>query len=391
MRVPQTLHRAILGREDLPRLTTAIEALRHGATYEEAAQAVAGLHFDYQHLTDFERQVMRRALPFYTWNARNIPLQAKTLVQRPGKYANFQKVREEAAKAVQPDQKDKQTLALYRQLAAAGVKLPKGWEKGLSGYEQRNAGVPITWKGHKFTVSAGLPLQDLGLLPGVAGAKDYGDKFLSLATPLVKDPIELGFNYSFFFRDQLEPDFTPLVKAPSYVGDWSEGARKKFKIVKIRDKQTGKMVWGWPGKVDYAAHVVPGIPNYAQQFATPGRDRRGKGTAGKALAFSGVRAIPIDPVKNAINLAAARQHEIHKQLNALGEQTINKKNPTPEWRKLNDQLKIVNQVLYQAKAKSNYAVLPKAGAPPKPRGSGVSFDSGSGVDWGSGGGVDWGG
>jgi hypothetical protein len=157
---PRSSSSAGARREDLPRLVTAMEALRHGATYQEAAEAVAKLHFDYQHLTDFERQFMRRALPFYTWNARNIPLQAQKLITNPGKYANFQKVREEAANASNPGQVDPQTRELYRQLEAAGVKLKGGWEKYLTEYEQRNAGIPISWKGHKFTVSAGFPLQD---------------------------------------------------------------------------------------------------------------------------------------------------------------------------------------------------------------------------------------
>jgi hypothetical protein len=41
-------------------------------------------------------------------------LQAEKLVTNPGKYANFQKVREEAANAFQPGQVDPQTRELYR-------------------------------------------------------------------------------------------------------------------------------------------------------------------------------------------------------------------------------------------------------------------------------------
>jgi hypothetical protein len=37
-----------------------------------------------------------------------------------------------------------------------------------------------------------LPLQDLNELPGVAGPREYFDKGMSLVTPLVKDPTELG-------------------------------------------------------------------------------------------------------------------------------------------------------------------------------------------------------
>jgi hypothetical protein len=113
-----------------------------GATWEQAAQHVADTHFDYGHLTNFERQIARRAMPFYTWSARNIPFQAKHVVMKPGKYANYQKVREEATKASGVDQQDQQTRDMYAQFEAAGVKLPRGWEKYLSEWEQRNAGIP---------------------------------------------------------------------------------------------------------------------------------------------------------------------------------------------------------------------------------------------------------
>jgi hypothetical protein len=169
---PAKVRRAFLNREDLPRFATAIHALRGGATYEEAAARVAGAHFDYADLTPFERDIARRIMPFYTWTARNVPLQSKRILTNPGKYAAFQKVREEAAKASQPGDVDPQTRAMYKRLEAAGVKLPGGWEKYLTSYERRNAGVPVSWKGHKFTISAGLPVA--GFERGAGGERSRG-------------------------------------------------------------------------------------------------------------------------------------------------------------------------------------------------------------------------
>jgi hypothetical protein len=120
-KVAQSTKRAVLAREDLPRLATAMEALRRGATWDEASRAVADLHFDYQHLTNFERQVARRAMPFYTWSARNIPLQARKYVSRPGKYANYQKLRENAAATVGAQDTDPQTKSMYKKLEQAGA------------------------------------------------------------------------------------------------------------------------------------------------------------------------------------------------------------------------------------------------------------------------------
>jgi hypothetical protein len=370
-KAPAGAKRLLLNREDIPRLATAINALRNGATWEEAASRVADTHFDYGHLTSFERNVARRLMPFYTWSARNIPFQAKAVITNPGKYAAYQKAREEFAKTTQPGQVDEQTKGMYAQLERAGVKLPGGWEKYLTEYEQRNAGLPVGIGGKKFTISAGLPLTDLNEFPGAALGNqltEWYQKGMSLTGPIPKDMVEYFDNHSFYFRDQLERDNSPLVAAPSYAAHLPAAIRKWAGVTpNLIDKKTGKKVLGWKGKADYVFSAIPGTPNYIKQFATRGADRRGKGTVGKALAYAGVKNVPIDPARNAVNLAYARQGEIQKRLKALSQQGVNKSNPSAEWRRLNDQLKIVGQVAYGGKAAQGYAVLPKSGGPPKIR------------------------
>jgi hypothetical protein len=376
-KAPAGVKRAFLNREDLPRLATAIYHLRQGATWEEAAKAVADTHFDYGHLTSFERNFARRLMPFYTWTARNVPFTAKNVISRPGKYATYQKIREEFATATQPGQVDEQTKGLYAQLEKAGVKLPGGYERYLSEWEQRNAGVPVSWKGHKFTVSMGLPLGDLNELPGAAGKDqgvEYFQKAMSLLNPIVKNPVEYYSNFSFFFRDQIQRDHTPYVAAPSPVGSLPQKIKDELGVKRIVDKRSGKTVWGWRGKTDYLAKQLPGIPSIAQQFATPGADRRGKTMGGKVLGAFGVKSVPLDPTTNAINLAYARQAEVQNRLSGLRQQknpangqTISAKNPTPEYAKLNQQLKLVTQIAYQGKVARKDAVLPTSGGPPKIR------------------------
>jgi hypothetical protein len=248
--VPQSLKRLGLNREDLPRLATAVEALRNGATWEEAAQHVATYHFDYQHLTNFERQVGRRLAPFYTWSARNIPLQARSFFQKPGKYAQYQKLREEASKVVGTDQQDARTRDLYDQLREAGVRMPRGWEKYLSEWEQRNAGVPVSWKGHKFTVSLGLPFQDLNEFPGFADgqAQEYFQKAMSLMTPLMKNPVEYFSNHSASSSATRSNGSTARTSRARYVSGVPGLAEAKIGVVKIIDKRSGKMVWGVAGE-----------------------------------------------------------------------------------------------------------------------------------------------
>jgi hypothetical protein len=42
--------------------------------------------------TQFERDYMKRAVPFYAWTRGSVPLMGKQLVLSPGKYAQFGKL-----------------------------------------------------------------------------------------------------------------------------------------------------------------------------------------------------------------------------------------------------------------------------------------------------------
>jgi hypothetical protein len=367
-RVAQGVKRAFLNREDLPRVATAVEALRRGATWEEAAEYVAGHHFDYQHLTQFERNVARRLAPFYTFTARNIPLQTRKLITNPGKFAQYEKLRQEMARATGVGEDAREARALYEKLEKAGVELPEGWEKYLTDWEKRNAGVPINWKGNGFTISFALPLMDLSQVPGAAGKRqlqEYFEKAMSMATPLLKNPTEYFSNYSFFFKDQIQREWSPNVAAPAYVAKFPEELKAKLGVAKIQDKKTGEMVWGWPAKVDYIAKSVPGTPAFVQNMMTGGADRRGRHDMERVLGFMGVKAVPVDPVTNAVNQAYARMDEIAELKGGLNQQGVSADNPTPEYRKLLEQEKLLREITFRGKQLRGDAVLPTQGGPKK--------------------------
>jgi hypothetical protein len=52
-----------------------------------ASLYVKGSQFDYADLSDFERDVLKMIVPFYTWSRNNIPLQARAIISEPGKIA----------------------------------------------------------------------------------------------------------------------------------------------------------------------------------------------------------------------------------------------------------------------------------------------------------------
>lgn len=59
---------------------------------EDGARAVRKWHPDGMDMTPFERQVMRRVFPFYSWTRKALPLMVESLVMAPGKVAVYPKV-----------------------------------------------------------------------------------------------------------------------------------------------------------------------------------------------------------------------------------------------------------------------------------------------------------
>jgi len=67
-----------------PQMTlTSKVVTRDEAIFDIASQEVKAALFDYQDLSRFERNVMKRVFPFYTWTRKNIPAQLKSLVKNP--------------------------------------------------------------------------------------------------------------------------------------------------------------------------------------------------------------------------------------------------------------------------------------------------------------------
>ena len=70
--------------ETVSRLATVIAKVRQGYNFKEAADVSKFAHVDYNRLTQFERNVMKRVVPFYAWHRNQIPYQIKKLIERPG-------------------------------------------------------------------------------------------------------------------------------------------------------------------------------------------------------------------------------------------------------------------------------------------------------------------
>ncbi len=161
--------------EDTMRGAQWLAEVRSGATPEVAAEAVNRLHFDYDALTGFERNVMRRLMPFYTFSRKNLPLQVETLATRPGIInAQHRPFGQDQDRGYIPD------------YLAAGAAIPTGPERDGKRQYISKLGLPAEEAFERLKFKGGLP--DLG-----ATALDY----MGQLNPLIKGPLEQLFDVQF--------------------------------------------------------------------------------------------------------------------------------------------------------------------------------------------------
>ena len=83
-----------MGVETFLRGSLGFDALYKGGTADEAFENVMKFHFDYDDLSDFERNVVKKVVPFYTWTRKNLPLMFEMAARKPAifnKYTSFKK------------------------------------------------------------------------------------------------------------------------------------------------------------------------------------------------------------------------------------------------------------------------------------------------------------
>jgi hypothetical protein len=164
--------------------------VRRGAAPSVAADAVNRLHFDYDALTGFEKNVMRRLVPFYTFARRNLPLQAENLVTRPGvinaQYKPFN----------QPEPGGKGFVPNY---LSSGVAIPTGPEEDGKRQYVSKLGLPAEEAFERLHFRNGLP--DVR-----ATALDY----MGQLNPVIKAPLEQLFDTQFHTQRRLSD-----LKAPA--------------------------------------------------------------------------------------------------------------------------------------------------------------------------------
>ena len=347
--------------EDQTRLATFLGGVQRGMSPREAAERASKIHFDYGDLTHYEQTVFRRIAPFYTFPARNIPHQAKSLVRRPGKFAAVAKAVEEGREAT-------------------GLK--EDYAEGLNPYERRQFGIPIKWGGKTYTISMGLPFTDLNdvarvgagvasgaanLIPGVdvggegfTGAADAILQRTAEAASPLKTAYEIKANHSFFYRDKIEPDKEHYTRAPDWVVKLAKIDPKIRKALDLRDdylpSDSPGAVWGWPRKTDYFFRQgQPGLINPLLDIAglgVKGKNARSMGKAQRLLATFGLRAIEYEGDQARLTKLYDDKERVQGELDKLGRRAGadptrrgTSSNATPEGVKLSEELSQIESEL----------------------------------------------
>ena len=173
--------------DDVNRVSTYLAKRAQGLDPLEAFKTSVKAHYDFGNLTSFEKEYMRRLVPFYGWMRQNVPAVITELIEKPGgRMAQGIRVANELGGNRQGFQPEYLGEGVAAKLGAEN-------EKGIQSYLS----------------STGLPFEDVGSLTSASG-------WLGGLNPLLKAPLELMTNRQFYTGR----DLTGTVPhTGSYAGD----------------------------------------------------------------------------------------------------------------------------------------------------------------------------
>lgn len=192
------IRRASAAREDLSRTAHFIHALKREArktgdlneAARKAAESVKKYLFDYRELTPFEKGAMKRAVPFYTWMRKNVPLQLEMFATKPGRVAVAPKGMRAVETILGTDDDDREPLPGL-------VNVVPQWLRDMhpirTGYQTEDTGETV--------VAPRLPYSDVQEFFGDAARGDVrgvARTALNTISPLGRIPIEVATGRSLF-------------------------------------------------------------------------------------------------------------------------------------------------------------------------------------------------
>ena len=196
--------------EDIVRGTVGFSTLDKGGNIDDAWNNIVKYHFDYTDLSNFERNVVKRLFPFYTFTRHNIPLQVAAFFQQPRKFYRYmltmESIRDKENRRVGP--------VPDWMLRQGGVRLPEQFDyEGNPVYFIPDLPVRGVFDFFQEPAEALAQGSPTGVIGGLARS------VASMGTPLVKAPIEVAMNrniwknYSFKNRYEYVPTYMKPIAA----------------------------------------------------------------------------------------------------------------------------------------------------------------------------------
>jgi len=204
--------------EEEARLVNFVSNLRKTGDPLLAAKRTKQFLFDYQNLSKFEKNVMKRVFPFYTFTRKNLELQARSLVNVPGRVASETKV-----------------LTTLSDVISGGQKLTKEEESALPDWIKQGISALAEKKGKTLTILGSLqtpfeqPFQAL-----------QANQLLGSLSPILRVPLEQASGYNFFYGKPL----SEVTNAAAFK-DAPEAIKKfiAFQEVSFKDKDGKQQTW----------------------------------------------------------------------------------------------------------------------------------------------------
>ena len=179
--------------ENNARFALFLDQIDKGFDITSAARHTKKFLFDYGELTKFEKNVMKRVFPFYTWVRKNIPLEVEQLFKQPGKFAAIGKTKAEIESL--SERPDEEYMPEWMREKELFVRLP---------YESPDKPLYINFD---------FAFQDLARLNFVGKPLDTLREWYAYLRPDLKALTEIATNYNVFFgRNIVDPDLPDEVK-----------------------------------------------------------------------------------------------------------------------------------------------------------------------------------
>jgi hypothetical protein len=186
--------------EDNARIALFIDQLNKGASFDKAGNHVRKYLFDYGDVNPFEKDVLKRVMPFYTWSRKNIPLQLEALATQPDKINKINLAINNAQQAYQVEQPDLAQVPDYIR-EQAPVYVGSNAEAGTV------SAIPLANLIPTFDIAAITKFLNTETAPQGIQRGKLGTALSTVmggVSPLIKAPLEYLANYDFFRKKNIQ-------------------------------------------------------------------------------------------------------------------------------------------------------------------------------------------